>query len=65
VGTEADREDAYVRESAEVLPPVQGVAGLKSALLQRKGTEEAKTDPAPLPLSHPDAQPPDEPGAQG
>lgn len=74
-GTEADREDAVYRGEAEVLPasepPAQGVAGLKATLLGRRKQEaqpeEAVTEEsAPtLPISHPLAQPPDEPGAEG
>lgn len=78
MGTEAEREDAEYRARAEALPPPElGVAGLKATLLRRKETppEDAvlvdrdgdRLRPevvAALPLSHPDAQPP-EPGVEG
>lgn len=48
--------------------PTSGVAGLKAALKGKKREEippeDAVTDAAPLPISHPDAQPP-EPGSEG
>lgn len=68
MGTEAEREDAEYRARAEAEPPpATGTAGLKATLLRRKETptEDAVTEPTPaLPLSHPDAEPP-EPGSEG
>jgi hypothetical protein len=67
MGTEVEREDALYRAEAEPPPPV-GVAGLKATLLKRHDVQQAATpEPArePLPMSHPDAEPPDEPGANG
>jgi recombination protein RecT len=58
-------------EATHTVTPAVGVDGLRDTLKAKKAREatkappeDAKTEPA-LPLSHPDAEPPDEPGAQG
>jgi recombination protein RecT len=66
LAADVDAEARGVDEEAtHTVTPAAGVEGLKSALKKKAAPEDAQTEPAaPLPISHPDAQPP-EPGSEG
>lgn len=59
-GLDADESTTHA------VTPMTGTEGLKAAMKSRKQREEKPEDvaPEPLPLSHPDAEPP-EPGSEG